>query len=1075
MADQVYVTHCLQSDSVNNQAGFGVRAASTDDPELLKFAADYPAYELPLEMWTSEPSPAQTPRRLAMLSAPHGKIALVHSAFVGEDTMGRSGNFFTHVIFYPRLSAIDALASWGAAEWRTAYPAGAPKKLAELSDRPIAGSLIDADALTAFLAGKSAGKNQNLATVVCPERLRDDPARCQTLLAKTLDACLAAWDDGPSAARGRVYLAGEPGLLALLLYGVARLLPPSAAANLTFSTFENAHRALRHFRSAFACGTYSSDPHKSIDADYFKSRGYGLDTFAPERCSPELAGESSSVVRELVRLAAEGKWDVIRQLQECHAAETVSADSLRSALKGYNIFAKAKKGRLTADELVDYYRTPAGQALILKRQAVFWPLIVDFSSADAAVCRQFGDLIRQRASELSADAGRKLAALQPDWTAPWTLLKSVEPAKDRLAAQFLGILKAAAGADASSRPFIAGQRVVLLREWQHVWAGAGALPEPIRALLAVGAADEFDRMQKAGLPAEWLGEAMLIALSAAPTPAWPVVAVGAAPESLLAAFAARLSEQPPAQMLRTLRILVPSQDAYPLLFRLLKSGVATPPDVIAALLDALGDAKKSLSRTWYRGDGLATLLGSLAGRPEDGRPIWDRFTRFLNRDLLLGDAGQKALFDSLAAARQQCSGSVPAASAQCLNDWAFLVQWINDPDSLAGDKETADAVCKRRGLGGADGLLSEIFLKTVQQRPVDDPQVESFTRSFEICYPAEDVYADHLARFDAWLRVVAGCADAKKTAYFQLYYLERRVPVQFRWRICKERSGVIDKRIEAAVAKSVAEQNAREAAAAEEAGALPQARPHLPRYAEQGLAAGAGLAVGVVMALIASWLLISSSKELAAKQKELEEVGGKLDAKTKELASASESLDEKTRALGERAGQIESLQIDIKNVRKDLDEQKGKAKKAQNELEAANGEAARLFWQKLSITTAHADAKNRAVQPVRIQMGFTSKTENHGVAGNKARLDVLCKPKSPFQAQVEKKDGSVSILLEGQTVLTVALAKEDVVIRPDKGFNMNPFKEKCGLLGSDVQILVMNGSDIARRFSLKLDPKQAGE
>lgn len=1072
MADQVYVTHCLQSDSVNNQAGFGVRAASTDDAELLKFAADYPAYELPLEMWTSEPSPAQTPRRLAMLSAPHGKIALVHSAFVGEDTMGRSGNFFTHVIFYPRLSAIDALASWGAAEWRTAYPAGAPKKLAELSDRPIAGSLIDADALTAFLAGKSAGKNQNLATVVCPERLRDDPARCQTLLAKTLDACLAAWDDGPSAARGRVYLAGEPGLLALLLYGVARLLPPSAAANLTFSTFENAHRALRHFRSAFACGTYSSDPHKSIDADYFKSRGYGLDTFAPERCSPELAGESSSVVRELVRLAAEGKWDVIRQLQECHAAETVSADSLRSALKGYNIFAKAKKGRLTADELVDYYRTPAGQTLILKRQAVFWPLIVDFSSADAAVCRQFGDLIRQRASELSADAGRKLAALQPDWTAPWTLLKSVEPAKERLAAQFLGILKAAAGADASSRPFIAGQRVVLLREWQHVWAGAGALPEPIRALLAVGAAEEFDRMQKAGLPAEWLGEAMLIALSAAPTPAWPVAAVGAAPESLLAAFAARLSEQPPAQMLRTLRILVPSQDAYPLLFRLLKSGLATPPDVIAALLDALGDAKKSLSRTWYRGDGLATLLGALAGRPEDARPIWDRFTRFLNRDLLLGDAGQKALFDSLAAARQQCSGSVPAASAQCLNDWAFLVQWINDPDSLAGGKETADTVCKRRGLGGADGLLGDIFVKTVQQRPVDDPQVESFTRSFEMCYPAGDVYADHLARFDAWLRVVAACADAKKTAYFQLYYLERRVPVQFRWRICKERSGVIDKRIEAAVAKSVAEQNAREAAAAE---AVPQAAvatgsPRLRRYVELGIAAGVGMLVGIVLILIATFLDVVKSP-----RRDLE---GKIKESSDELAL------------------LRPLPDEIANVRNDLVSQKRETEKARSELpvalakaKKASDEDAKKKMQALSaehdrLVTEYKQQLEKAlamdaIEPLSIPPDFIKqgpKSVKHGVPGGKVKLDVLCKPESPFQAAVNK-DASLSLSLkkEKKAVFTIKLADADVVVKAEEGLKLSTFPAQSKSLGSDVQILLMNGNDIAKRYSLKLDPKQAGE
>src|ERR1043165_1092555 len=118
MAEQVFVTHCLQNDSVKNQAGFSIRAASTDDSELLKFAADYPAYELPLEMWANDPKPAQAPRRLAMVPGPRNSVVLIHSAYVGEDTTGRQGNFFTHVVFYPALSALQALESWCAAEWQ---------------------------------------------------------------------------------------------------------------------------------------------------------------------------------------------------------------------------------------------------------------------------------------------------------------------------------------------------------------------------------------------------------------------------------------------------------------------------------------------------------------------------------------------------------------------------------------------------------------------------------------------------------------------------------------------------------------------------------------------------------------------------------------------------------------------------------------------------------------------------------------------------------------------------------------------------------------------------------------------
>src|SRR5687768_17355759 len=42
---QVYVTHCLQADSVRHHAGMSVRASSTTDAELLEFAFQYPAYE----------------------------------------------------------------------------------------------------------------------------------------------------------------------------------------------------------------------------------------------------------------------------------------------------------------------------------------------------------------------------------------------------------------------------------------------------------------------------------------------------------------------------------------------------------------------------------------------------------------------------------------------------------------------------------------------------------------------------------------------------------------------------------------------------------------------------------------------------------------------------------------------------------------------------------------------------------------------------------------------------------------------------------------------------------------------
>ena len=63
---QFYITHCIRTDSVLNTVGFSVRAASSKEPTLLRTAMEYPAYELPMELWGRKPgradaSPASRP------------------------------------------------------------------------------------------------------------------------------------------------------------------------------------------------------------------------------------------------------------------------------------------------------------------------------------------------------------------------------------------------------------------------------------------------------------------------------------------------------------------------------------------------------------------------------------------------------------------------------------------------------------------------------------------------------------------------------------------------------------------------------------------------------------------------------------------------------------------------------------------------------------------------------------------------------------------------------------------------------------------------------------------------------
>lgn len=54
--NQFYVTHCAPADSVLNNPGYSVRAASSRDAELLNAALRLPPYELPIEMWKDLPA-----------------------------------------------------------------------------------------------------------------------------------------------------------------------------------------------------------------------------------------------------------------------------------------------------------------------------------------------------------------------------------------------------------------------------------------------------------------------------------------------------------------------------------------------------------------------------------------------------------------------------------------------------------------------------------------------------------------------------------------------------------------------------------------------------------------------------------------------------------------------------------------------------------------------------------------------------------------------------------------------------------------------------------------------------------
>src|SRR5262245_16461709 len=168
--DQFYVTHCTTTDSVLTSPGYSVRAASIENPYLLRSALEYPPYELPLAMWAEKPTAVQAPRRLARTCDPDNGVWVVHSVFLEKDTMNRDRSYFSHLLRLSGAEPATVLKSWGADRWVMRYPPGAPKTLAGNPALPV-GSLVSDASLTAFLGDRPPGWT-DLSVTVCPARLR---------------------------------------------------------------------------------------------------------------------------------------------------------------------------------------------------------------------------------------------------------------------------------------------------------------------------------------------------------------------------------------------------------------------------------------------------------------------------------------------------------------------------------------------------------------------------------------------------------------------------------------------------------------------------------------------------------------------------------------------------------------------------------------------------------------------------------------------------------------------------------------------------------------------------------------
>ncbi len=237
---QLFITHCLYDEGLSRQAGFAPRASSTRDPLLLRFAQECPSFELPAGITAGEDGIAESLRRLALVRLPGGQKAIIHSVALPAERHGRANDFFSHVLLSPTLTPRDVLPLWDSPDWATDCSSEAAKDLPALTDLPVSGSVNDR-AVTNFLKetlqpADDHDEDYNAEDdLLCPPRLRPEAERRRELLSLTLRGCLLALRAGTGS---RFFILAEPELVALLLYGAARLFPPHMVADLTFSTCE---------------------------------------------------------------------------------------------------------------------------------------------------------------------------------------------------------------------------------------------------------------------------------------------------------------------------------------------------------------------------------------------------------------------------------------------------------------------------------------------------------------------------------------------------------------------------------------------------------------------------------------------------------------------------------------------------------------------------------------------------------------------------------------------------------------------------------------------------------------------
>ncbi len=716
--EQVFVTHCLKAESVLRQAGYSVRAASTDDEKLLRVALDLPGLQVPLSTGATPLDVDQAPRRLALQKTEDGQALLTCTSYLPFDSSSppRPHSYFSHTLQLDQLDPLEAIRSWGADGWVSTYDSGAPLRLPSLDQIPEQGLLND-DVLSQFLADQPQPVTQQLATTYLPERFLNDPERRRRLVAQALHGFLLATEE--QGTRSRLTIQAEPGVVALLIYAIARLLPPSVTKGMTFSTYEAAHATLRSATNTI-CGTYQSNLQRGLESSYLERLGFGIDT-SLNVVSTALRDRRCN---ELVQLAVQQDWATIALVHDHWQRANLPLKIQIGELP----FLQIDYSRATRDQLDPQHARSATWSALKEDPVIIeriWPRLFQLRHQPDLVqlYQEVYDREPHLATIRSACVKEIRKGSTSQWSLEWTLLKSIVPNdRRRLLEQLMSVLAEVDPQSTGNNPPAFEIRLGLLHELNGLKPHDDTLVQRHQWLLTVQDGDELNQLVSTSLPENWIVWGLISAVDAAGIDPIDVINELPSGSDRQRIFCDQLTYAPNRLEAIDRLLGVDDQKSYGLLIDLLDNSVEFDGEQLERLLTNHLIADPERVADWINETRFNRLAAALTPGSELIRRLWNQLAGLMNENALVGGRREQRPFRIASSAIEQLGAEVlPSSVREIVQSWVLLFRHLDQPGlgSQQGwnHHESLSRACDVCEIGSRSDLLVRVLKSRLGESP----------------------------------------------------------------------------------------------------------------------------------------------------------------------------------------------------------------------------------------------------------------------------------------------------------------------------------------------------------------------